>query len=94
MLNVAPDVRYSSPVQVGSGTDWSEVVQGADFSLAIKTDGTIWASGIQEFGQLANNVGGSNACLSSPIQIPGTDWMLTKSIMNDGTKTAIVRQQA
>ena len=94
MLNVAPDVRYSSPVQVGSGTDWDEVVQGADFSLAVKTDGTIWASGIQEFGQLANNVGGSNACLSSPIQIPGTDWMLTKSIMNDGTKTAIVRQQA
>jgi alpha-tubulin suppressor-like RCC1 family protein len=87
------DTKRSSPVQVGSGTDWDLVVQGADFSLASKTDGTIWASGIQELGQLGNNVN-SNVCLSSPVQVPGTNWMLAKTIMTDGSKTALVRQQA
>tara|TARA_R100001594_G_scaffold135395_1_gene177111 strand:+ start:21 stop:1178 length:1158 start_codon:yes stop_codon:yes gene_type:complete len=92
MLNDG-DTKYSSPVQVGSGTDWDLVVQGADFSLASKTDGTIWASGIQDFGQLGNNAQ-SNVCLSSPTQIPGTSWMLAKAIMTDGSKTALVRQQS
>tara|TARA_R100001594_G_scaffold135760_1_gene177693 strand:+ start:23 stop:1192 length:1170 start_codon:yes stop_codon:yes gene_type:complete len=92
-LGLNDDNKYSSPVQVGSGTDWDLVVQGNDFSLATKTDGTLWASGIQEVGQLGNNVGGTSVCLSSPVQIPGTDWMLANTIYTGSIKTGLVRQQ-
>ena len=65
----------SSPVQIGSGTDWSGVVgSSARGHLATKTDGTLWVWG----GQYNGNMGQNNTVqYSSPIQIPGTDWPKT-----------------
>ena len=65
----------SSPVQIGSGTDWSGVVgSSARVHLATKTDGTLWVWG----GQYNGNMGQNNTTqYSSPIQIPGTDWPKT-----------------
>ena len=37
----------------------------------IKTDGTLWAVGEADYGQLGDN---TNVNKSSPIQIPGTNW--------------------
>ena len=69
---------YSSPVQVGSATDWDT---GADkisvnkhAAVAIKTDGTMWAWGSNQNGSLGQNNPSSPAQRSSPIQIPGTTW--------------------
>ena len=69
---------YSSPVQVGSATDWDT---GADkisvnkhAAIAIKTDGTMWAWGSNQYGNLGQNNPSSPAQRSSPIQIPGTTW--------------------
>jgi len=69
---------YSSPVQVGSATDWDT---GADkisvnkhAAIAIKTDGTMWAWGSNQNGSLAMDSGDGGAQRSSPIQIPGTTW--------------------
>ena len=44
----------------------------------IKTDGTLWAWGRNDYGQLGQNsiAPSSNAGRSSPIQIPGTDWQI------------------
>jgi len=64
----------SSPVQIGSGTDWSTVVLGNDASHgAIKTDGTLWVWGNNQFGQLGQN-SATGSGVNSPVQIPGTTW--------------------
>ena len=62
---------FSSPVQI-PGTTWSNV-QFNDLrcGFGIKTDGTLWSWGRNQFGQLAQN---HTASISSPTQIPGTDW--------------------
>jgi len=64
---------YSSPVQVGSSTDWTDkhsMVQ--DRSYVIKTDGTLWSWGRNYAGQLGLN---DTTQYSSPVQIPGTNWI-------------------
>jgi alpha-tubulin suppressor-like RCC1 family protein len=60
---------YPSPVQIGSGTDWSYVGAGRYHSLAVKTDGTLWGWGYNGQLQLGQS---NNTDRSSPVQI-GTD---------------------
>ena len=62
---------YSSPVQVGSGTDWAAVREDVLGMYARKTDGTFWVWGHNNFGQLGQN---NRTDYSSPVQIPGT-WL-------------------
>ena len=69
-------IEYSSPVQVGSGTDWAYCVAVPGYSIkSTKTDGTLWAWGASYYGEAANNIANpSDWSISSPIQIPGTNW--------------------
>ena len=65
----------NSPIQVGSGTDWT-MISGARTGgdggfLAVKTDGTMYKWGAAGSG--ANGLN-SQTSYSSPIQIPGTLW--------------------
>ena len=74
--NGPTNTEYSSPVQIGSGTNWGTSeghISVADSyrAAAIKTDGTLWTWGGNEYGQLGQN---SRTYYSSPIQIPGTTW--------------------
>ena len=67
-------VNKSSPVQtVSGGTNWKQVGVGSHFSVAIKTDGTLWTWGRNTFGQLGDN---SIVNKSSPVQTisGGTNW--------------------
>ena len=41
--------------QIGTATDWQTVSAGNRFSLAIKTTGTLWSWGLNNFGQLGIN---------------------------------------
>jgi len=64
----------SSPVQtVSGGTNWKQVSCGRHHTAAIKTDGTLWLWGRNNYGQLGNN---STTNVSSPIQTvsAGTNW--------------------
>jgi alpha-tubulin suppressor-like RCC1 family protein len=65
----------STPVQVGTATNWSKVTTGGrnlPFALAIKTDGTLWAWGSNSFGMLGL---GDTTSRSSPVQVgTDTDW--------------------
>jgi alpha-tubulin suppressor-like RCC1 family protein len=62
----------SSPRQVGSGTNWSSVSGGTYFTVAIKTDGTLWSWGRNSSGQLGL---GNTTSRSSPTQVgAGTSW--------------------
>jgi len=69
----APEVSYSSPIQVSSNTTWRYLSSfGNGNFMATKTDGTLWAWGSQaDYGQLGQ---GDTNKRSSPCQIPGTTW--------------------
>ena len=49
--------------KVASGY-WTYSVPGGD-------PGTLWAWGINQFGELGDN---TTTCRSSPVQVPGTSW--------------------
>ena len=61
----------SSPTQL-PGTTWNTTASCSLAAIATKTDGTLWAWGLNEYGQLAQNH--TTTTLSSPVQIPGTTW--------------------
>ena len=69
-------VTRSSPVQI-PGTNWRSIIEGhggyntdnGAATIATKTDNTLWAWGINDFGELGQN---SRTRYSSPIQIPGS----------------------
>ena len=61
----------SSPVQIGSDTTWSKVEASYTGAFGIKTDGTLWGWGDNEYGQGGHN---NQTEYSSPVQIPGTTW--------------------
>jgi len=88
--------NYSSPVQIGGLTTWVRLGQGhSRHSVAVKTDGTLWAFGDNGQGQLGNSAIGGQ--ISSPVQIGSlTNWsydagkiattyMATVAIKKDGT---------
>jgi alpha-tubulin suppressor-like RCC1 family protein len=59
-------------IQIGSLSNWSQVAAKASYSLALKTDGTLWAWGSNSSGQLGD---GTLIAKSSPIQIGSlTNW--------------------
>jgi len=82
----------SSPVQVGSGTNWQLVnIAGGSYAAAtaIKTDGTLWTWGYNGWGTLGL---GDASDRSSPCQVgSGTNWaqvsntMCVVAIKTDGT---------
>jgi alpha-tubulin suppressor-like RCC1 family protein len=82
--------QYSSPVQVGSLTNWSKIACGYSHVISIKTDGTIWGWGANAEGQLGV---GDNGARSSPSQVGSlTNWSKvacgnshTIAIKTDGT---------
>ena len=48
-------VKYSSPIQVGSLTNWKQISNIIDrHSIAVKTDGTLWTWGYNYWGGLGN----------------------------------------
>ena len=69
--------QKSSPVQVGSDTTWKEVSMGADYTLATKTDGTLWTMGDNLYGRMGMN---NNSGYQSPKQIGSdTNWAFAKA---------------
>src|SRR3990167_4046815 len=65
-LGLGDAVNRSSPVQVGTLGTWSAVSAGSSFSLALKTDGTLWSWGGNNDGRLGF---GDAVYRSSPVQV-------------------------
>ena len=73
-LGLNDRVYRSSPVQVGSDTNWADNYSTMfNYVLATKTDGTAWSWGHNNAGQLGQNQP-NNTHYSSPTQLPGTNW--------------------
>ena len=68
--NEGPGDPYSSPKQVGTGTDWNAITYVPGIARAVKTDGTMWVWGNNNIGQLG--LSGDKTLRSSPTQLPGT----------------------
>ncbi|MCL2503242.1 MAG: cell wall-binding repeat-containing protein [Coriobacteriia bacterium] len=60
------------PTRIGVATDWEAISVGFNHSLALKTDGTLWAWGINWYGGLGD---GTKEDKSTPTRIgDATDW--------------------
>jgi alpha-tubulin suppressor-like RCC1 family protein len=67
-------ISRSSPTQVGSLTTWSTVTAGYFATAAIKTDGTLWTWGYNDYSILGNNLS-PVFDQSSPVQVGAlTNW--------------------
>ena len=71
--NGSTSTNYSSPIQIGSLTNWSKVATGGENNqVAIKTDGTLWTWGNNNYGQLGLN---DTSLRNSPVQVgSSTGW--------------------
>lgn len=71
--NQSGSIYRSSPVQVGSDTDWAEVFAANSCVMALKTNGTLWAWGENGWGALGL---GTVTQVSSPTQVGAlTNWV-------------------
>ena len=71
-LGLGDTTDYSSPVQVGSLTDWSHVVCSFGTTSCLKTDGTVWGFGQGWYGSMGQ---GNETDYCSPVQLGSyTDW--------------------
>lgn len=78
------------PAQVGTATNWASVVAGNSCTLALKTDGTLWAWGANGNGQLGL---GTTTQQAAPVQVgTATTWASvsagaahTLAVRTDGT---------
>lgn len=73
--NGGANTNSAVPVEVaGNATDWKSVSAGGHVTCAIKTNGTLWCFGRDDFGQQGNGAG-ITADQSSPVQVgTATDW--------------------
>ena len=69
-LSISPVLGAHSPRRVGVDSDWKAVSTGCRHSLAIKRDGSLWAWGSNEHGQLGL---GDREERRSPTRVPGTE---------------------
>jgi len=94
-LGLNDTANRSSPVQVGTLTNWKQPAMGGDQCFAIKTDGTLWAWGSNNSGQLGLNIDAGYYSInrSSPVQVGAlTNWAQVSSgaacaaaVKTDGT---------
>ena len=71
-LGLGDEIDRSSPVQIGLLTTWASINAGQYHTIAVKTNGTLWAWGKNAIGELGD---GTIVNKSSPIQIGAlTDW--------------------
>ena len=67
-----PSAGSSVPIRIGSAL-WKSVGAGYGHSLAVKSDGTLWAWGLNDYGQLGK---GDNVNRNVPTQVgAATDWV-------------------
>jgi alpha-tubulin suppressor-like RCC1 family protein len=90
-LGLSDTTDRSSPVQIGTDTNWSTVVASATgHALAIRTTGTLWAWGYNQYNELGLNEG-NPLMRSSPVQVGTSSWTkvsagnnFTLGILNTG----------
>lgn len=81
VLGQSDIVDRSSPVQIGTEADWTQIATGSYACFAIKTNGTLWSWGTNTYGELGHN---DVIAKSSPVQVgTDTDWSTIASSYSD-----------
>ena len=55
------------PIQIGTATNWASVSCGYQHSVGLRTDGSLWTWGTNDFGQLGN---GGTTAVAAPAYLP------------------------
>ena len=87
-LGINNTAQRNTPVTTfAGGINWKQVAGGTSHTAAIKTDGSLWMWGINEFGQLGDN---TTTNRSTPVTTfaGGTDW---KQVDCGSTHTAAIK---
>jgi alpha-tubulin suppressor-like RCC1 family protein len=80
-------VNKSTPVRVGTATDWVALAAGHYYTLALKKDGSLWAWGDNSSGQLGD---GTTYRKSMPVRVDSaTDWV---AVAPGSTHTVALKQ--
>jgi len=75
VLGLGSNVRTQACLRrIGEETNWENIAVGGSTTLALKSDGTIWAWGENLYGQLGD--GTTVRERATPVRsVPGNDWM-------------------
>ena len=77
-------IAQSSPEHIGTNS-WSQVSIGTSFTLALKSDKTLWSWGLNNFGQLGLNLNYAAGGVNSPVLIDSANsW----KVISNGTSHA------
>ncbi|OGS80034.1 MAG: hypothetical protein A3D31_08800 [Candidatus Fluviicola riflensis] len=88
--NGSQESNCIAPTQIGNDSDWKFVTVGAGFGFGIRTNGTLWAWGGNDYGQLGTGTTDNSLV---PVQVgTDSDWEYvsagfgnTKAIKTNGT---------
>ncbi len=71
---------YSTPIQIGTDNNWLEISSKGNHTVALKTDGSLWAWGDNLYGQLGD---GTATTRSSPVLISCPTTLTTDTFYNE-----------
>lgn len=85
--------NHINPVKIGTGTSWKTVSTRDYHVLAVKTDGTLWSWGRNNYGQLGQGTSDTTTTHNYPVQVGASNlWKIISSgfqyslgIKSDGT---------
>jgi alpha-tubulin suppressor-like RCC1 family protein len=69
-------VAQTLPQRIGTGADWVAAAAGKSFSVALRADGTLWAAGINDKGQLGNtSLSATGANVLTQVGVTTDRWL-------------------
>jgi alpha-tubulin suppressor-like RCC1 family protein len=80
-------IARSSPVQVGTSS-WAQVSANASTIYAIRSDGALFAWGLNSSGEIGDN---TVTPKSSPVQIGTSSWTMVRGANGSGSHVAAIR---